>query len=1080
MESASRNGAVVPPDSGPEVGRVEVVTAAAALRWSRPDLTAALAEHLMEAASALSDRDGWLVAAGWRVHATGATGDAREAAAEVLEALPRWGSDALSASAAERLRLELAVCAHDAGEHGASRTLLEGVSRHGGVTDAALAADVATAGLRCRGVDAPSDPADALAAWGRVGRAAGETGAATVLLVAAATDRRVGRAESAVTRAVEGLGRLDRARTSVRALNPSPHLAAALAAEWISALIAAGRSDQSREGSRLLRERLVEYARPTRQLALLRLTLARVAAEDAPDGDADAAKELERAAHDAAASDAPELEYLCRTALGEVHETGGRLESALESVRLAVAAERRHRSRAVRFRAALAAIPGLRAEDPPTGAAPTQGAGTPGSRIPVRSGPAGVEPSGGAAPTGTVPPPNRPDRAAAGAPAGSAERTAVLRSVQAASMAHPRPGVGSPRRGPVAPEGGRGRDAEQNDPPAGAGRSPSSGSAAPGPTPDRAAASGPHGAAVNGLGETGAGTNAAGPRASRVNGTGVRLHGAAGTEGNGANGHGSRHLGSRTGSGGVDRSRVNGGATNNRAPHESGWVPPGVGPDPGPAAGEADPPVTAPMNPWATGVWTAEAPHAPEKAAVASSAGRADTPTADPEPAPVHAAVPDPVASALADPESWLASALADLDRIWGRGPEGADDPAHDDPDPPGAADAPPAGCVVVLDLTRGGERLSAEEVTSTVRRVARRLARQLPESAHLLRDRPDAVSVVLADGDRVAAAEWMHRVVPNLVDGLAVDAAVEGAHLRAAVHDVQGVVGAQVLQRLDGGRTRSTRGGTPGRARHAAPGDLATDTGTGGATPGPVVRDAEGADDEGPRRAASSGSGTADGRATDGVTSGGGPTGNEPTGSGLTVSAVTDGDDSGAGTTDGVPGGASGRDTSGVGIPGGEGRGRTTPGDTSRDGVSPDTASRDDGTAGGAGRDLSPAASHRHSVIPAGVTPADATPGSVTPGRPTGAAEPHPPTADRSEPADGDTAAGPGRHDEAGGRRPYLPDGVVVRPGTGGRRRSPDPTPDEPESEAAPHAAPAAQQPTEGLGLADLLAGALAAYRGI
>lgn len=1077
MESASRNGAVVPPDTAPELGTAEMVAAAIGLRWSRPDLAAAVAEHLMEVASAIFDRDGWLVAAGWRVHAVGATGDAREVAAEVLEALPRWGPDALSGSASERLRLELAVLAHDAGEHGASWTLLDGVSRDGRATDVALTAEVATARLRCRRDDGPSDPADALAAWGRLGGAAGETGAATVLLVAAATDRRMGRAENAVTRAVDGLGRLDRARTSARALSPSPHLAAALAAEWISALIAAGRSDQSRDGSQPLRERLVEWARPTRQLALLRLTLARAAAEEAPGGDADAATELARAARDAAASDAPELEYICRTALGEVHETGGRPESALESVRLAVVAERRHRSRAVRFRAALAATPGLVAGDPAAGAAPTQGSVPSVSRTPVGSGQVDVEPSGRDAPSGTVPSPDRPDDAAVagGAPAGSAERPAVLRSVQAASMAHPRPGGGSPRRGPVAADSSPARGAGQNDPPAGVGRGPSSGSAATGPTPERAAAdgAGADGTAMNGAGGTGAGTTPAGPRVNRVNGNGVRRDGAAGTDGIGANGHASGRP--EPGAGGGDSPRVDGGATNSRVVDASGWAPPRVGPDPVPAVDEADPPVTAPINPWATGVWTAGSPLAPDVTGVASSASRAafpvtDVPAADPEPVsdPVRSPDPDPVASALADPEAWLASALADLDRIWGRRPDSVDDTARDEPGPPETADASQAGCVVVLDLTRGTERLPAEEVASTVRRVARRLAQQLPESARLLRDRPDAVSVVLADGDRVAAAEWMHRVVPALVDGLAVDAAVEGAHLRAAVHDVQGVVGAQVLQRLDSGRTRPARGGTPGRARHAAPGDIATVTTARGATTGPASQDGEGLDDTSSRRAATSSSGTTEGRTIDGAGTDGGTTGSGLTGSGLTGGGTT-----GGGTTGGVgiDGGATGGGAAGGGLTGGETIGGV--GATGR-------GTSDGGIPGGESRHV--AAETPSTAPPSTAPPSSAPPSGVVPGDATSTVEPIPATEEQPQWADGDPAAGPGRHDEAGGRRPYLPDGVVVRPGTGGRRhrRSPDPTPDEPATESAPPAAPAGPQPTDGLGLADLLAGALAAYRGI
>ena len=88
MESAGASGVDGVPDP-------ESVTlrAAAELRFDRPDLTAALARHLTEVAAAAADRDGWLRASGWLVHAASAIGDGREAAAEALEALPWWGAD---------------------------------------------------------------------------------------------------------------------------------------------------------------------------------------------------------------------------------------------------------------------------------------------------------------------------------------------------------------------------------------------------------------------------------------------------------------------------------------------------------------------------------------------------------------------------------------------------------------------------------------------------------------------------------------------------------------------------------------------------------------------------------------------------------------------------------------------------------------------------------------------------------------------------------------------------------------------------------------------------------------------------
>lgn len=438
MESASTQGsAVAPPSVSAAVPPPSVSAAVRSLRWTRPDLAGALAEHLAESASAVSDRDAWLLAAGWRVHAAAAVGDGREIAADALEALPRWGADALSAPAAARLRLELAVLAHGVGENLASRALLDTLPGDG--ADAELVADTAVARLRCRD-DGPLDPADALAAWARVGGAPSEIGSATALLVAASADRRLGRSGSAVTRAVDGLDRLDRARTSPQALSPSPHLAAALAAEWISSLIAAGRSDQAGGGSRPLRARLVEHARPTRQLALLRLTLTRVVAAEGRGSGADVARELERAAHDAAASDAPELEFICRTALGEVHEKAGRPEASAESVRLAVVAERRHRARVARFRTMLVSLPGILSLGSGTGAQPASvgPTGDPKSAAPGADALRGrtAEPERGRGED--VGRRQKPESDAAGEPGrlpGSVERTAKLRAVQAASMA---------------------------------------------------------------------------------------------------------------------------------------------------------------------------------------------------------------------------------------------------------------------------------------------------------------------------------------------------------------------------------------------------------------------------------------------------------------------------------------------------------------------------------------------------------------------------------------------------------------------------------------------------------------------
>ena len=95
-------------------------------------------------------------------------------------------------------------------------------------------------------------------------------------------------------------------------------------------------------------------ARPTRQTALLRLTVARALAASTSTG---AFEALEQAATDAAQCDTPDLEGLCFATLGTLREKAGRLDAALESMRRGVAAQRRDRARSERFRAALRELP---------------------------------------------------------------------------------------------------------------------------------------------------------------------------------------------------------------------------------------------------------------------------------------------------------------------------------------------------------------------------------------------------------------------------------------------------------------------------------------------------------------------------------------------------------------------------------------------------------------------------------------------------------------------------------------------------------------------------------------------------
>jgi hypothetical protein len=352
-----------------KVGKPDLLAVAASLRWARPDLTAALADHVLEWASMAGDRDLWLTAAGWALNARLATGDGRDMASDIVEALPRWGTAPLTGAPAHRLRVELALAAGRVGERDLARALVAPVTADG--TAPETQADAFCVLARCAVDDAPDLVADALRqaehAWSQVEPPCREIGAASVALVRAAAQRQADRPDAAVEHAAEGLARLDRSRGSGTPGTPSAHLAAALAAEWISALLDAGRLDEAREGCVPLMPRLAEPARPSRHLARLRLTVARTVTTDGVE--TSTVEALEQAAGDAADSDVADLEAVCRSALAAVHEKAGRSAAAREAMRLGDAAEGRDSDRSRRLRAALAALPvGTLPTGQPTGA----------------------------------------------------------------------------------------------------------------------------------------------------------------------------------------------------------------------------------------------------------------------------------------------------------------------------------------------------------------------------------------------------------------------------------------------------------------------------------------------------------------------------------------------------------------------------------------------------------------------------------------------------------------------------------------------------------------------------------------
>ena len=994
--------------AGGGAGRgVDLVAAAAALRWARPDLTAALADHVVEEASATGEQERWLAAAGWAVHGRAATGDGREIACDVVAGLGQWDDSALAHPAARRLRVELAMVAAGAGEVEAARRLAAPVAA---ADDGELLADLLCVHARCAVEDAPEDVAEAIgaagAAWAAVEGPAGELGGASVALINAVVERRAGRPAAAADRAAEGLARLERGRAASG--TPSSHLGAALAAEWISALLDAGRVAEARDGCDALLPRLAERARPTRQLALLRLTVARVVA--AQEEAADSTELLAQAAEDAAGSDVPDLETVCRTALGALHEKAERLDTALETLQTAVAAERRDRARSRRFAAALAELPSSTvAERAPTA---TQAAAidsstasatttvlpaiTRGDRKLVRSREEllRAEPGGGSdvrsaaerARSRFSPEEDRTGGAAAdeglsrgwGAVpwsestgdspigdllirsmrSGSDEpghrngRTAGRRGEQDADehtgrrAARRRPGRPQAREDDAAATGWiPSFDAPSSDeqPAQSRGarkRSRPDASRAAGPSRRRtrdereAAATSPHAVPEHleapvttpGLIASGAAApddpdDVAEERAARRRRGGAAPRRRAAAEQDAGEGRGERSAtrgrhgratepddgdapvrarraadtvpagSTADGPGTRARDTAGTGHRGDEEPEESTGLS-GAGRAGGDALDDTDPAAVAhgggalngrrhgAGDPWATGRWMVEpagrweaeadsatdhatghsatghsatghfatghfaaghaatehaaAEHAAAEHTAAGSSGAEQGP-AEQGPAEQstagHRAVQDllgdrspsePSGRAAtqhsdsgpagtepggsgSDPDSWLQAALADLDRVLGS----TSLPTYRDEDP-GPVET---GCSVVVDIARDGRRFAGRRSRVVIRSVADRLAERLPPGAHQYFGDSDTLLISGPAWSRAEATEWMHRTLPGLLDGFVPEEDLPAAQLRAAVHDGDGPVGAQILQNLARPSGRRREAGSNGRA---------------------------------------------------------------------------------------------------------------------------------------------------------------------------------------------------------------------------------------------------------------------------
>jgi hypothetical protein len=126
-------------------------------------------------------------------------------------------------------------------------------------------------------------------------------------------------------------------------------------------------------------------------------------------------------------------------------------------------------------------------------------------------------------------------------------------------------------------------------------------------------------------------------------------------------------------------------------------------------------------------------------------------------------------------------------------------------PESPLAAEQPADdGCAVVVDIARDGRRFAGPRAAAVVRSVAELVADQLPSGARSRFGDSDALVVTRAGWSRADATGWMYRTLPALLDGFVVAEELPGAQLRVAVHDAGGPVGAQLLQPLTDTRAPS------------------------------------------------------------------------------------------------------------------------------------------------------------------------------------------------------------------------------------------------------------------------------------
>jgi len=310
-------------------------------RWRAPEITAALAEHAARLARDSHDSATATLAEGWLLQGLAAVGRGVPAVPRAVAALAE-ATRAHHVPASDRLRVALAGVARSLDDRGTALVLLAPVLTRTGAP-ARVRADAHLEAALCRdersGPDGGQQVEVAVTALRQLGGEYGELGLAAVDAALAAQQRALRQLGAAVEHARAGLRRILGERAEGGVLQPvSPYLAATLGLELALALLDQGQHDAAQEVARSV---LWWDAQPGALVPLARLRLALAHRVYLPSGARDEA--LSAAEWVAAAvdqRDLPELEVECHGLLAELRERGGELSEALAASRRAHGAYR--------------------------------------------------------------------------------------------------------------------------------------------------------------------------------------------------------------------------------------------------------------------------------------------------------------------------------------------------------------------------------------------------------------------------------------------------------------------------------------------------------------------------------------------------------------------------------------------------------------------------------------------------------------------------------------------------------------------------------------------------------------------